>query len=125
MMELILFCALCRPQPKLPRVADRKFITIMAILGTAKTMDAVSTERMLNRGGHENNSMFGRYPSTGRIAGVNAAYFSGEVALAHVLNRYGRRHRWARYLWLLEPSFQAAQHIQLAYMNFQIKDIRR
>lgn len=108
------------PQPKaIPqkRVADRKFWVVMGALAAAKTTDAITTERFLcTKNSYETNPIFGRHPSVGRFAGINAAYFSGEVGLAYGLKRFGRNHWWAK-AWMIEPVFQAADHIFWAAHN--------
>jgi hypothetical protein len=101
-----------------PKVMDREFFAAMTVLAAAKTADGITSIRMLNRGCHETNPIFGeRYPSSGRIAGTNAAYLAGEVALAYTLKRLGQNHRWTKHLWLIEPAYQVGGHIAAAADN--------
>lgn len=99
------------------RVADRKFWTMVGILGAAKAADLVTTQRLLNRGGYETDPIYGRHPSSARLAAVTAGYFGAEVVGAWLLKRYGRHHRWAQVLWLGEPAFQTQEHVRFAIHN--------
>src|SRR5207244_5831881 len=54
------------------RFDRRMFFVEISLLGAAKTADAISTRQLLNRGGGEGNPIFGRNPSSGKQAGINA-----------------------------------------------------
>lgn len=106
------------PPPKLEaRVLDKKFYFVIGALAAAKTADAITTERVLSRGCHESNPLFGPYPSSGRIAGLDVAAFAIESGTAYLLKRYSRKHRWARYAWPIAPARQTALHIYWAAHN--------
>jgi len=101
------------PEAPKPKVMDRRFFLAISALAAAKATDGVTTERMLGRGFHELNPLFGRHPSPARVAGTNAAYFAGEVAVAYILKkRFPKRH-----FWLIEPLLQSADHIRSAVHN--------
>lgn len=105
-------------QTKRPPVMDEKFLAAMGALAAAKTADGITTQRLLDRGPlyHEMNPIFGRRPSSARIAGTNAAYFAGEVATAYLVKKYGRGHWWSK-IWMVEPAWQTAEHVRCAVHN--------
>jgi len=103
-----------KPKPVAPaaRVADAKFWTAMGVLGTSAAADYIATRQVLDRGGYEKNPIFGRHPSVARQVAIGGAYFAGEVLLAYELKKFGRRHRWARHLWLIDPVAQSEEHMR-------------
>jgi hypothetical protein len=108
------------PKPKvMEKVADRKFWLAISLLGAAKTADAISTQRMLNRGCLEIGSAWalGERPSSGRIAAAAGAQGAGEVALAYLLKRVLRRHRWLGQVWVIEPAWGVGNHTRAAWHN--------
>jgi hypothetical protein len=113
------------PEAPKPKVADRQFWTAVGTLGASVAADGISTVRMLDRGNFETNPVLGRHPSPARVGALSGAYFAGETVLAYELKRFGQRHRWARYLWLIEPSIQAGQHAAFAYHNESLPDHRK
>jgi len=112
--------AILRPVP-VHRVTDTKFWMVAGALGASAAADFVTTERMLARGHHEMNTLFGAHPSKLRVATVGGAYFAGEVILAYELKRVGRHHRWARGLWLVDPMRQTMDHIYWAASNEKLR----
>jgi hypothetical protein len=105
------------PDTPKPKVADKDFWLLAGALAAAKTTDAITTERFLGRGCHELNSLLGPHPSAGKLAANASAYYAGELALAYGLKRFGRRHRRARFLWIAEPLYGIARHVQLSASN--------
>jgi len=98
------------------KVADKKFWITVGGLGVAKAFDAGTTARY-TPSCVETNPLLGPYPSTRRVIAVNSGYFAGEVALAYVLKRVFRRHRWLGKAWTIEPVVQGTRHIYFGARN--------
>jgi len=116
---LISSCALAgekpdMPKPKINRVMDRKYFAVLGVLAAAKAADGFATSGADWPGCIETNPILGPNPSNGRIAGFAAASLAVEAGTAFLLKRFGQRHKWARYLWIGEPSFRALKHGQAA-----------
>lgn len=104
------------PDAPKPKTIDRTFLISVGVLAAASTADQITTERFLNRGCHELNPIFGPHPSPSKVAGVSLLYFGGEVGLSYVLKKFGRGHWWSK-VWLVEPSWGTAVHIQASVHN--------
>jgi hypothetical protein len=105
-------------KPQLTKlVADKKFWVAMGVLAASDAADSVTTRQALDRGAYEYNPLYGTHPSNGRLITVSCAYLVGEVVLAYELKRFSRKHRWARWMWLVEPSWQTVQHVRVASHN--------
>ena len=101
------------PKPQANHTMDRKYFAVMGVLAAAKAADAFTTSEAVWPC-REKNPILGPNPSNGRIAGFAAISLAVEGGTALLLKRFGERHRWARYLWVGEPSFQALRHAQAA-----------
>lgn len=132
---LLLFCALpCHaqelvaraetpakieaPKPKVieKRIGGKTFWVSMSVLGASEVADAVTTRRLLDDGGHENNALLlGRHPSPGRQAAVNAALFAGELTVFYFAER--SRHPWIRWTGRVLVGGSIVVHSQLAACN--------
>ena len=115
---LISSCALAKEKPDAPKpqtnhVMDRKYFAVLSVLAAAKAADAFTTSQAVWPC-RETNPILGPNPSDSRIAGFAAISFAVESSTQFLLKRFGQRHRWARYLWLAEPSFQTFKHAQAA-----------
>jgi hypothetical protein len=116
---LVSSCALAgenpdAPKPKTNRVMDRKYFAVLGVLAAAKAADAFTTSEASWPGCIETNPILGPNPSNSRIAGFAATSLAVEAGTAFLLKRFGQRHKWARYLWLGEPSFRTLKHAQAA-----------
>jgi hypothetical protein len=105
-----------KPKPEAAPVADKKFWAVVGILGAAKAADGF-TSAALPHACVETDPVLGRHPSDSQYASFFAATFAVEVGIAYLLKRYGQHHRWARHLWLVEPSRQTGLHIYWAAHN--------
>lgn len=83
------------PDAPRPHTVDRKFLIAVGLNAAAKAADGITTERMLARGCHETNPVYGPHPSALRISATQAAFFAGEVTAAYFLKRRFRR------VWIL------------------------
>lgn len=106
-----------RPKPVLGRTTDKKFWLTVGILAASDAADSITTRRALDRGSYETNPLYGTHPSNARMIAVGGAYFAAEVVLAYELKRFSRKHKWARWMWAVEPSFQTERHINWALHN--------
>lgn len=106
------------PKPQQQKISRRVFLAGTTLLAASATADAVSTRIVLNNGGWENNPEYGRYPSVGRQAGINAAFFAGEVAI-FAYTEHSRRWyvRWGGRAYV---GLVVVNHFELAACNSKI-----
>lgn len=78
-----------------PHFNRRVFIMEASLLAVAKSADMVSTQRLVDRGGWENNPVFGRHPSPARLASINAGIFAAQVGVVYLTEH--SRHAWVRW----------------------------
>jgi hypothetical protein len=102
------------PKPKTDRVMDLRYFAVLGVLAAAKAADGFTTSEASWPGCRETNPILGPHPSNARLAGLAAASFGVEAGTAFLLKRFGRSHKWARFLWLGEPLFQSLRHAQAA-----------
>ena len=91
------------------------FVAGVTLLAAAKTADAITTRHVLNRGGWENDPVFGRHPSPAKQAGVNLAFFAGESARFYVTEH--NRHAWIRWAGRAFLAEDIADHAHAAACN--------
>jgi hypothetical protein len=88
----------------------RVFFIGVSALAAARTFDVIETRRVLDRGGSENNPVFGRNPSPTKQGLINAAFFAGESFLFYKTEHSNKRYlRWAGRLNL---SFTTEEHLR-------------
>ena len=97
------------------RFNRRVFFCGLVALGAAKAYDAVTTRSTLERGGWENNPVYGRHPSVGRQAIVNATFFTGESALFYATEHSHRR--WMRWTGRIALTFSIEENLRLGACN--------
>ena len=88
-----------KPAIRVPHFNRKAFIAEVSLLGAAKTADAITTRQLLDRGGHENNPIFGSHPSPGTQAGINLGIFTAQSGALY-LTEHSRR-SWIR--WSAAP----------------------
>lgn len=71
------------------------FLFGVSLLAASKTADALETRRLLDRGGWENNPIYGRHPSPAKQSLINLGIF-GTQAGAFYLTEHNR-HGWVRW----------------------------
>jgi hypothetical protein len=101
-----------RPQRRFNRLV---FFSALTALGASKAYDGVTTRNTLERGGWENNPVYGRYPSVGRQVTVNAAFFAGESALFYATEH--SRRRWIRWTGRITLMFAIEENLRLGVCN--------
>jgi len=107
-------------EPKRERTVSPTFVVVIGVLGASAAADYITSSHW-KPDQFETNPLLGPHPSDPKIAVFGASYFTGEVGFAYLLKRYGQRHSWAKYFWLVEPSAQAANHVRLAHHNTQLR----
>jgi hypothetical protein len=117
-LAFFLFVSPTNAQIEAPKPNRRTFLAGVCLLAAAKTADAISTRQLLDRGGWENNSLFGRYPSPAKQAGINAAMFAGQTAVFYFTER--SRHAWVRWTGRTWLGLTVANHARLAFCNASI-----
>jgi hypothetical protein len=95
------------------------FFLVSGALGASATADYITSTHW-KPGQYETNPILGRHPSNADVVAFGSVYFTGEVGLAYFLKRYGQRHSWAKYFWLIEPTAQTISHARCAYLNSQL-----
>jgi len=102
-----------KPLPDAPKPNRKAFLAGVSLLAASKTADAITTRQLLDRGGRENDPVFGRHPSPAKQAGINLAFFAGESALFYLTEH--NHHAWVRWTGraflahsILEHSYAAA-----------------
>lgn len=120
--QLLVSSAAIEPPVKLEKIdtprpkADRRiFWAGVSALAASKTADAITTRRSMNRGGWENNPIFGSHPTPARQAGINAAFFASQVGVFY-LTEHSRNH-WIRWTGRTYIGLVSANHIDLAVQN--------
>jgi hypothetical protein len=110
-----------KPEVRSSHLNPRIFWTGVSLLAASKTADAISTRRLLNDGGWETNSIYGREPSPGRQAGINAAFFAGQISLFYLTERSSNRYiRWAGRTYI---GLQVANHSKLTAGNIAVTGV--
>ena len=115
---LFAFPLAAQEKPEAPKPNRRVFIAGVVSLAVAKTYDAVSTQNLLNRGGWENDPIFGKHPSSARLAATNAAMFLGEVAVFHFTER--SPNKWVRWAGRTFLATTVADHVRAGACNASI-----
>ena len=120
-----LFCSticstpLCAQEPKpslpIPHYSRKAFIVEVSLLGAAKTADAISTRQALDRGGWENNPIFGRHPSLAKQAGINLGIFAAKSTAFYFTER--SRHKWIGWTGRAFIGHAILEHLRLAACN--------
>ena len=101
-----------------PQLNRRVFLTGAISLAAAKAADAITTRQLLNNGGVELNSIYGRHPSVGRQVGVNLGFYAAQTTAFYFTERSRSRWvRWAGRTWL---TGVVVNHAQLAACNARI-----
>jgi hypothetical protein len=76
------------------RTADAKFWIVAGALGGSAAADYLSTSRLPWTKFHENDPLYGRYPTGARLAAVGGCFYAAELTAAYLLKRYGQHHHW-------------------------------
>jgi hypothetical protein len=98
------------PEAPKPHFNRRVFFIGISALAATRTFDAIETRRLLDRGGSENNPVFGRHPSPTKQGLITAAFFAGESFLFYKTERSHKRYlRWAGRINL---SFTTEEHLR-------------
>jgi len=112
-----------KPKPCAER-SHRVFYAGISLLAAAETADAISTRRVLDAGGHENNSLLlGRRPSPARQAAVTAGLFAAQVVIFRLTER--NRHAWVRWTGRAVLGGEIAVHSQLAACSASLSPKKR
>ena len=104
-----------KPAIRVPHFNRKAFIAEVSLLGAAKTADAITTRQVLDRGGWENNPVFGRHPSPAKQAGINVGIFGAQAGLFYLAEH--NRHAWVRWTGRALITNVIVEHAQLAACN--------
>jgi hypothetical protein len=124
MKALILFTAFLIPRlvyalPDAPKPNHRIFYFTTTLLATSSSADFLTTRQLLDRGGHENNSLLGSHPSNGRITAFAASYFAAQSTAFYFTERSPRRIiRWMGRAYMGLAIFE---HARLAACNSKVE----
>ena len=84
-----------KPEAPKPKTDRKVFLAGVSLLAASKTADAITTRQLLDRGGWENNPVFGRHPSPAKQAGINLGFFAAESGVFYGTEH--NRHAWVRW----------------------------
>jgi len=102
------------PKPK-QQFSRKVYVAGVSLLAASNVADAITTRQLLNRGGWENNPIFGKHPSPAKQAGINLAFFAGESALFYITER--NHHAWVRWTGRALLAHAVIDHSQAAACN--------
>lgn len=98
---------------------DRRVFGIgEALLAGSKIADQITTRQLLDRGGWENDPLFGRYPSPARQAGISSLAFLTDSTLFYFTEH--SRHSWIRWSGRAYVGLVVANHFELAACNSKL-----
>jgi len=93
------------------------------LLAASNVADAITTRQLLNRGGWENNPIFGKHPSPAKQAGINLGVFGAQAGLFYVTEH--NRHAWVRWTGRAFLAHSVIEHSQAAVCNAGINRTRQ
>ena len=115
----LLFCSPAHAQdkPDAPKPKhDRKvFIVGTALLAASKTADAITTRQLLDRGGWENDPIFGRHASPAKQSLINLGIFGAQAGVFYLTEH--SRHAWIRWAGRALIGHAILEHSYLAACN--------
>lgn len=118
----LLLCAVpahAAPLPDAPTPNKKIFWTGVGFLAAAKTADAITTRQLLNRGGVELNSLYGRHPSAAKQSLINLGFFAAESAVFYLTERnHHKPIRWIGRAWM---GNRIVNHAYLAACNANVR----
>ena len=94
------------------------FIVGTALLAASKTADAITTRRLLDRGGWENNPIFGPYPSPPEQSRINLGIFGAQAGAFYLTQR--NRHGWVRWTGRALVAHVIVEDSRLAACNARV-----
>ena len=114
---LLCVSALAQEKPDAPKPKhDRKeFIVGTALLAASKRADAITTRQLLDRGGWENNPVFGRHPSPAKQSLINLGFFVAQPGVFYLTER--NRHSWVRWAGRAFIGHAIFEHSLMAACN--------
>ena len=102
------------PKPK-KQFSRKVYVAGVALLAASNVADAITTRQLLNRGGWENNPIFGKHPSPAKQAGINAGIFAAQSFAFYLTER--NRHAWVRWTGRALLAHAVIDHSQAAACN--------
>jgi len=98
------------------RAFQQKLFTVeVSVPASSNIADAITTPRLLDRGGWENNPIFGRHPSLAKQAGINLGVFALQSGLFYLTEH--NRHAWVRWAGGAFLAHSIADHAHAAACN--------
>lgn len=123
LLFLLLAIPLCAQEPSKPEAPKPKtdhkvFLAGVSLLAAAKTADAISTRQLVDRGGWENNPLFGPHPSPARQSLINLGIFGAQTGVFYLTEH--NRHSWVRWTGRALIGHVIVEHARLASCNASI-----
>jgi hypothetical protein len=104
-----------KPLPDAPKPNKKVFVAGVSLLAASNVADAITTRQLLDRGGWENNPIFGKYPSPAKQAGINLGVFVAQAGAFYLTEH--SRHRWVRWTGRALLATATEEHARLAACN--------
>lgn len=112
----LLFClaspAQEKPEAPKPKTDRKVFFVGISLLAASKTADAISTRQLLDRGGWENNPIFGPHPSPAKQSLINLGIFGAQAGVFYLTEH--NRHAWVRWAGRAWLGHAIVEHSRLA-----------
>ena len=93
----------------------RVFLFGVSLLAASKTADAITTRQVLDRGGWENDHVFGRHPSPAKQSLINLGIFGVQAGVFYLTER--NRHAWIRWTGRAFLAHEIEEHTRFAACN--------
>lgn len=107
--------AAAQEKPDSPRPNRRVFFSGVAILGASQAADGITTRQLLDRGGWENDPLFGRHPSPARQSFVSLGVFAVRASVFYATEH--NRRAWLRWIGRAFVAYSVADNVQAARCN--------
>ena len=100
-----------KPEAPKPKTEHKIFFAGVSLLAASKAADAITTRQLLDRGGWENDPIFGRHPSPAKQSLINLGIFGAQAGVFYLTEH--NRHAWVRWagrVWLGHVIVEHSRH---------------
>lgn len=104
-----------KPESPKPKTDRKVFLVGVSLLAASKTADAITTRQVHDRGGWENNPVFGWHPSPAKQSLINLGIFGAQAGVFYLTEH--NRHAWVRWTGRALIGHEILEHSRLAAGN--------